>query len=227
MVDHKLAIVAGAGPGLGHALLRRFEEGGMKAVGLVRSAPPTDTGLDIRTCDLSDAVATKQIISDLIQEFGPPKIVVHNPNNLVIQPLLELNADEFEASWRAMVLTALQLGQAVLQPMVRGGGGAFIVSGAKACLRGGAKFAALASAKFAQRGLTQSMAREFQPSGIHVIHAILDGIIDTKQARAKFDLDPAKMMKTADIAQAYWQLAHQPASAWTHEVDLRPQSENF
>jgi NAD(P)-dependent dehydrogenase (short-subunit alcohol dehydrogenase family) len=153
--------------------------------------------------------------------------VVHNPNNLVIQPLLELNADEFEASWRAMVLTALHLGQAVLQPMVRGGGGAFIVSGATASLRGGAKFAALASAKFALRGLTQSMAREFQPSGIHVIHAILDGIIDTKRARAKFDLDPAKMMKTQDIAQAYWQLAHQPASAWTHEVDLRPQSENF
>ena len=227
MTDQKLAIVAGAGPGLGHALLRRFDEGGMKAVGLVRSAPPTDTGLDIRTCDLSEAAITKRVISGLIQEFGPPKIVVHNPNNLVIQSLLDLNADEFEASWRAMVLTALHLGQAVLQPMVRAGGGAFIVSGATASLRGGAKFAALASAKFALRGLTQSMAREFQPSGIHVIHAILDGIIDTKRARAKFDLDPAKMMKTADIAQAYWQLAHQPASAWTHEVDLRPQSENF
>ena len=227
MTEQKLAIVAGAGPGLGHALLRRFEEGGMKAVGLVRSTPPPDTGLDIRACDLSDAIATKQIISELIQEFGPPTIVVHNPSNLIIQPLLDLNADEFEASWRAMVLTALHLGQAVLQPMVRAGGGAFIVSCATASLRGGAKFAALASAKFALRGLTQSMAREFQPSGIHVIHAILDGIIDTKRARAKFDLDPAKMMKTQDIAQAYWQLAHQPTSAWTHEVDLRPQSENF
>lgn len=37
----------------------------------------------------------------------------------------------------------------------------------------------------------------------------------------------AKVMKTKDIAQVYWQLAHQPTSAWTHEVDLRPQSENF
>ncbi len=227
MTEKKFAIVAGAGPGLGHALLRRFEEGGMHAVGLVRNLPEGGTGLDIRKCDLSEAGVTKGVISDLIKQYGPPKIVVHNPSNLVIQPLLELNADEFEASWRAMVLTALHLGQSVLQPMVRGGGGAFIVSGATASLRGGAKFAALASAKFALRGLTQSMAREFQPSGIHVIHAILDGIIDTKRARSKFDLDPAQMMRPEDIADAYWQLAHQPASAWTHEVDLRPQSENF
>ncbi len=227
MTDKRLAIVAGAGPGLGQALLRRFEEGGLKAVGLVRSTPPKDTKADIRSCDLSDAMATNSVISGLIQEFGAPKIVVHNPSNLVIQPLLDLKADEFEASWRAMVLTALHLSQAVLQPMVRAGGGAFIVSGATASLRGGANFAALASAKFALRGLAQSMAREFQPSGIHVIHTILDGIIDTERARAKFNLDPAKMLKTKAIADVYWQLAHQPASAWTHEIDLRPQSENF
>lgn len=227
MTDKKLAIVAGAGPGLGHALLRRFEQGGMKAVGLVRNVPEGETGFDIRSCDLSDAGVTKSVVSGLVQQYGPPRIVVHNTSNLVIQPLLELDADAFEASWRAMVLTALHLGQSVLQPMVRSGGGAFIVSGATASLRGGAKFAALASAKFALRGLAQSMAREFQPSGVHVIHAILDGIIDTERSRAKHSLDPAKMMRPEDIAEAYWQLAHQPVSAWTHEVDLRPQSENF
>jgi len=227
LTKRPLAIVAGAGPGLGRALLRRFNEGGMQAVGLVRTPPDDDCGLDIRVCDLGDAITSKCIISNLIKELGPPKMVVHNPSNLVIQPFLELNIEDFEASWRAMVLSAANLGQSVLQPMVENGGGAFIVSGATASLRGGARFAALASAKFALRGLTQSLAREFQPAGIHVIHAILDGIIDTDRSRARHNLDPAKMMCPKDIADAYWHLAHQPRSAWSHEVDLLPQTEIF
>ena len=111
--------------------------------------------------------------------------------------------------------------------MADAGGGTFIVSGATASIRGGAKFSAFASAKFALRGLTQSLAREYQPLGVHVCHAILDGIIDTAQSRDLHDLDPAKMMKPVDIAEAYWQLAHQPNSTWTHELDLRPASEGF
>ena len=126
-----------------------------------------------------------------------------------------------------MVQTAFLLGQATLAPMANKGRGTFIVSGATASLRGGAKFAAFASAKFALRGLTQSMAREFQPQGVHVCHAILDGIIDTDRSRDLHSLDPAKMMKPGDIAEAYWQLAHQPTSTWTHELDLRPASEGF
>jgi len=227
LTDKKLAIIAGAGAGLGHALLRRFNTGGMQAVGLARSPSTDDNGLDIRVCDLSDAQAVKVVITDLIQEFGAPNIVVHNPSNLVISPFLELDLVAFETSWRSMVLSAAVLGQAVLPAMVKAETGAFIVSGATASLRGGARFAALASPKFALRGLTQSLAREFQPLGIHVIHAVLDGIIDTNRSREKHGLDPAKMMRPEDIADAYWHLAHQPRSAWSHEVDLRPQTETF
>ncbi|WP_255509682.1 SDR family NAD(P)-dependent oxidoreductase [Oceaniovalibus sp. ACAM 378] len=90
-----------------------------------------------------------------------------------------------------------------------------------------AKFSAFASAKFALRGLTQSLAREFHPAGVHVCHTILDGIIDTARSRDLHNLDPTKMMKPDDIAQIYWELAHQTRSTWTHELDLRPASEGF
>jgi len=227
MTNLPFALVAGAGPGLGHALLRRFEAGGMKAVGLVRTMPQTTGDLDLRLCDLSQADQAGHMIAALIQEFGPPKIVVHNTAQLVIQPFLETTREEFEQCWRSMVLTAIVLGQSVLQPMVRGGGGSFIVSGATASLRGGAKFGAFASAKFALRGLTQSLAREFQPAGIHVVHTILDGIIDSARSRDLHSLDPSKMMKPSDLADTYWYLAHQPNSTWSHELDLRPRTESF
>ncbi len=221
-----LAIVAGAGAGLGQSLLSRFERGGFTAVGLGRSEPLAPVG-DFHTLDLADANTVPAKIADIIDTYGAPKIVVHNTAELVIAPLSETSLDHFSRTWTSMVQTAFLLGRSTLDVMAKADGGSFIVSGATASLRGGAKFSAFASAKFALRGLTQSMAREYQPKGVHVCHAILDGIIDTDRSRDLHSLDPAKMMKPEDIAEAYWQIAQQPKSTWTHELDLRPASEGF
>jgi NAD(P)-dependent dehydrogenase (short-subunit alcohol dehydrogenase family) len=221
-----LALVAGAGAGLGQSLLARFEAGGLIPVGLGRTRPDDHIG-DFHTLNLADAAAVPKTIADIIAEYGPPKIVVHNTAELVIAPFAETTLDDYQRTWTSMVQTAILLAQSTLQPMVRAGGGTFIVSGATASLRGGARFSAFASAKFALRGLTQSLAREYQPAGVHVCHVILDGIIDTARSRDMHSLDPAKMMKPEDIADAYWQLANQPKSTWTHELDLRPASEGF
>ncbi len=198
----------------------------MTAVGLGRTRPGTVAGA-FREVDLADPDQTWPCVTDLIQRHGPPKIVVHNTAELVIAPFAETTLGDYRRTWSSMVETLVLLAQATLQPMVRGGGGTLIVSGATASLRGGARFSAFASAKFALRGLTQSLAREYQPAGIHVAHVILDGIIDTPRSRDLHDLDPARMMDAGEIAEAYWQLAHQPPSTWTHELDLRPASEGF
>ena len=225
MAQHRsLAIVAGAGPGLGKALQQRLSAGGYHAVGLTRSAVDTDKD---RAIDLTNIEQVQSVLQELIARYGVPEIVIHNPAHLVIQPLSLTTLADFENSWRSMVASAFVMAQVVMPVMVKAGQGAFIVSGATASLRGGAKFSAFASAKFALRGLAQSLAREFQPSGIHVVHAILDGIIDTQQSRELHGMDAQRMMKPEDIAEVYWQLAHQPSSAWTHEVDLRPYSETF
>jgi len=221
-----LALVAGAGAGLGQALLARFEAGGFHAVGLGRTRPNMTVG-DFYPLDLADETAASRVLGEIIEKYGPPKIVVHNTSELVIAPFAQTTLGDFKRTWASMVQTAFVLAQSTVEPMANNGGGTFIVSGATASLRGGAKFAAFASAKFALRGLTQSLAREYQPAGIHVCHVILDGIIDTERSRGLHTLDPAKMMKPADIAEAYWQLAQQPASTWTHELDLRPASEGF
>ncbi|MEM6758709.1 MAG: SDR family NAD(P)-dependent oxidoreductase [Pseudomonadota bacterium] len=221
-----LVIVAGAGAGLGQALLARFQAGGFTPVGLGRSRLEAPVG-QFHALDLADATALPAAMAQIIAEHGAPRVVIHNAAELVIGPFVDAHLSDFQRTWTSMVQSAVLLAQATLQPMVRAGGGAFIVSGATASLRGGARFSAFASAKFALRGLTQSLAREFQPAGIHVSHVILDGIIDTDRSRALHSLDPTKMMRPTEIAEAYWQLAHQPTSTWTHELDLRPASEGF
>lgn len=198
----------------------------MTAVGLGRTRPAETVGA-FHHVDFTDDIAASALIAGTIEEYGPPEIVVHNTAELVIAPFMDTSLEDYQRTWTSMVRSLIVLGRAVLPLMAEAGGGALIVSGATASLRGGAKFSAFASAKFALRGLTQSLAREYQPAGVHVVHAILDGIVDTPRSRELHRLDPAKMMKPGDIAEAYWQLAHQPRSTWTHEIDLRPASESF
>jgi NAD(P)-dependent dehydrogenase (short-subunit alcohol dehydrogenase family) len=52
-----------------------------------------------------------------------------------------------------------------------------IVTGATASVKGSAKFATFAAGKWAKRALAQSIAREYGPKGVHVAHAVIDGVI--------------------------------------------------
>jgi NAD(P)-dependent dehydrogenase (short-subunit alcohol dehydrogenase family) len=227
MAQHRpLAIVAGAGPGLGQSLLAEFQQNGCTAIGLGRTKPAAFAG-EFHTIDLANGADTAAMLQGIITQFGPPTIVVHNTAELVISPFEQTSLQDFERCWSAMVGSAITLANGVLPAMAANGTGTFITSGATASLRGGANFAAFASAKFALRGLTQSLAREYHPKGVHVAHVILDGIIDTPRSRDLHDMDPAGMMRPADIANSYWQIAQQPRSTWTHELDLRPASERF
>jgi len=102
-----------------------------------------------------------------------------------------------------------------------------IFSGATAATRGTARFAAFASAKFALRGLTQSLAREYQSQGIHIAHVVIDGLLGGSASIGKFGGSEERSIDPAAVAVSYRMLAEQPSSAWTLELDVRPSSERF
>lgn len=58
-----------------------------------------------------------------------------------------------------------------------------IATGATASTKASANFASFAAGKFALRALSQSIAKEFGPKGVHVAHVIIDGIVDTPVAK--------------------------------------------
>ncbi len=221
-----LAIVAGAGAGLGQALVSALSRNGYVAYGLNRSVP-SEAETTTLACDLTNPDETKRVLRDLIRTHGAPGLVVHNTAKLVISAFEQTPNADFEETWRAMVLSAVNLARVVLPNMVDAGGGSFIVSGATASLRGGKNFAAFASAKAGLRTLTQSLVREYGAKGVHVAHVILDGILDTAASRDLHGLDPSRMMQPEDVAGVYLSLAQQPKSTWTHELDLRPMGEAF
>jgi NAD(P)-dependent dehydrogenase (short-subunit alcohol dehydrogenase family) len=104
-----------------------------------------------------------------------------------------------------------------------------IITGATASVRGSARFAEFAAGKFAVRAIGQSLAREFGPKGMHVAHAIVDGVIDiprTKGFEVNGGVSDSKIDPDA-IADSYWYLHTQPRSHFTYELDCRPYVEKF
>ena len=76
------------------------------------------------------------------------------------------------------------------------------------------------------------MAREFSPKGIHVVHTIIDGVIDGERAHRDFPEFVAQkgsdgLLNLDAIADTYWHLHCQERSVWTQELDLRPYKEPF
>jgi NAD(P)-dependent dehydrogenase (short-subunit alcohol dehydrogenase family) len=123
---------------------------------------------------------------------------------------------------------AVHLAQALIPGMLEAGHGFMSFTGATAALRGRAGFAPLAITKAGLRMLAQSLAREFHPRGIHVVHVIVDGQVDTPKLRAREPQRDAKTLIPPDaISAAIIHTFTQPPNAWSHEIDIRPNVESF
>lgn len=123
-------------------------------------------------------------------------LMIHNAAELRTGSFNELTVADFRATWDASVATAVATARAVLPGMVARGRGCLIFCGATASIRGGSGFAAFSSAKFALRGLAQSLAREYQPRGIHVAHVILDGLISGSASARRFGSEVQQVSDT-------------------------------
>lgn len=233
----KVALITGVGPGLGDAICRRLARAGFAVVGLARSAAFGATLTDAIAADggtyrhiaadVTDPAAVAAAGADIAGREGPVSVLVHNAAALLIKPFAETTPEAFERIWRVSCFGAMVAARAVLPGMEAADAGAIVVTGATAGVRGGADFAAFASAKFALRGLTQTLARAYGPKGIHVAHVIIDGLILGPQTTQRFNPDPARCIDPAAIADTYLHLIEQPPSCWTYELDLRPHSERF
>jgi NAD(P)-dependent dehydrogenase (short-subunit alcohol dehydrogenase family) len=100
------------------------------------------------------------------------------------------------------------------------------LTGASAGVKGYPQSAPFAMGKFALRGLAQSMARELSPQGIHVAHVVVDGGIRSARRTEPPD-NPDSLLDPDAIAQSYLHLLHQPRSAWSWELEVRPWVEKF
>jgi NAD(P)-dependent dehydrogenase (short-subunit alcohol dehydrogenase family) len=205
-----VALIGGAGEGLGAALGRRFS----RSHEVVLSSRTRGERADLR--EESQVVE----LFDRVEKRGPIEVAVFNAGASFRASILDTPADMFEKAWRLGCYAGFLFGREAARRMLRRAKGTILFTGATASVRGSSQFAAFAAAKGGLRQVAQSMARELGPKNIHVAHVVIDGVI------AKGP--PAENMLASDaIAELFWQIHAQPRSAWTFEADLRPWAEKF
>jgi NADP-dependent 3-hydroxy acid dehydrogenase YdfG len=232
------AIVAGVGPGLGASLAHALAKEGY-AVGLfsrrAESSEPVANEIAAKggktvvvPVDVTDRGAALSAVDKVRAQFGPIAVLAYNVSAYGRGKFLEIDPDMIRQSFEMSVMGAVHLCRAVIPDMLKSGHGAISLTGATASLRGRAGYAPLAIGKSALRILGQSLAREFHPQGIHVVHVVVDGQIDTPRRRTR---EPGRASDTVippdAIADAIMHAFKQPKNAWTHELDIRPFGENF
>jgi NAD(P)-dependent dehydrogenase (short-subunit alcohol dehydrogenase family) len=229
-----VAIIIGAGPGLGAAVARRFAREGFAVAAVARKRETVDPiaqaipGARAFAADTTDAAAVATLFADIRGELGAPGVLVYNAGAFQPGGILDVSPEDFERCWKVGCHGAFLCAREVLPAMIERGAGTILLTGATASLRGSARFSCLAAGKFGLRALGQSMAREFGERGIHVAHVIVDGQIDSERVRARSPGRPASSFLAPDaIAETYWQLHAQDPTAWTQEIDLRPAPEKF
>lgn len=233
----KACVVVGVGEGLGVALARRFAAG-YKVALVARSAGVIEKAAGeivsaggIALPIQSDATIETQIAAAyerIIRELGPIAVLIYNGGRRPMGRLLETTPQVFEETWRLHTFGAFLWARQAVPAMLAQGSGSILITGATAGVRPWPNSAGFAPAKFAVRGLAQVMARDLHPQGIHVAYVNVDGGIDMPLLR-KFrpQAKDQDLLKPSAIADAFWYLAHQDRSAWTHEMDVRPFTETF
>ena len=228
-----VCLVTGVGPGTGAAIARRFA-GDYAVAMLARNVERLDAlaaempDAHAFACDVTDGGALSQVVGRVTDELGAPEVVVHNAVGGAFGDFMDIDPEILERNFAVNTLALLRLGQLVAPAMVERGHGAIICTGNTAAYRGRPTFAGFAPTKAAQRILAESMARSLGPKGVHVGYVAIDAVIDLAWTRRRSPDRPDDFYcKPADIAGEVWHLAHQPKSAWSFDVMIRPFGENW
>src|ERR1700753_4177410 len=225
----KRVLVTGVGPGTGLATVRRFAAGGYFLAMIARDAARLRAIQDeipnsrAFAADVANERQFAETLDAVYAEFGAPEVVVYHAVQGVFCAFMQIEPEALDRNFKANVMGFLQLARRVAPSMIEAGSGTIIASGNTSALRGKRNFAGFAPTKAAQRILAESIARTLGPWGFNAAYAAMDAVIDLEWTRkARPDAPDDFFIQPSDIAEEFWHIAHQPKSAWSFNVELRP-----
>jgi NAD(P)-dependent dehydrogenase (short-subunit alcohol dehydrogenase family) len=226
----RTAVVAGVGPGLGAAVARRFAAEGCQVALLARTEPYLDSlaaelddtegeALAVPT-DLTDAEAVASAFETVREAFGPTDVLVYNASGTPWKGS-DIAVDEFDDALatgpRGALLCAKEAAADMCGDDTDGEAGTVVFTGATTSVRGKEGALGFSAAKFAIRGMAQSLARELGPEGVHVAHVVLDGSIRPPDV---VPADPPTHLDPDAIAAQYWDLVTADLATMPFEIHL-------
>jgi 3-oxoacyl-[acyl-carrier protein] reductase len=187
--ENQVAIVTGAGRGIGHAIALRLASEGARVASVSRSeANAKKTADEINASradaakhyavDVSDHAAVQRVGAQILEDFGKIDILVNNAGLLNAVPLAQMSVETWDEMIRTHLRGMFLCTRFVIPHMLERKSGKIINVTGTFGIVGGADFTHLSAAKAGMIGFTRALAREVGKQGIHV-NAIAPAIIRT------------------------------------------------
>ena len=237
ILDGKVAIITGAGTGIGKVAADLFAEAGADLVLAGRRQAPLDevaaqarehgVEVEVRPTDLEDGDAAAALGAWSLERFGKVDVLVNNAGHSSrVRSMRYVGPEEWNSVFKVNVEGVYRLTQSVLANMIDRNTGTVITVSSMAALNpgllGGAPYSA---AKAASLNMIRGMNAELAKFGVRAC-AIMPGEVDTpileNRPRPPDSDDRSTMMQPEDIAQAIFLCAAMPQRTIVEQVVMIP-----
>ena len=235
--ENQVAVVTGAGRGIGHAIAVRLAKEGARVASVSRTESNAQKTADeinalradaakAYAVDVADQSAVQKVAAQIFEDFGRVDILVNNAGVTRDGLSMRMSMDDWDLVLNTNLKGAFNFTQAVMRPMIKQRSGRIINISSIAGLIGNAGQANYAASKAGLIGLTKTLARELASRGI-TVNAVAPGLIETDMTTVLSDeirqgilqkVPLGKLGEPDDIAGAVAYLASPEAKYITGQV---------
>jgi 3-oxoacyl-[acyl-carrier protein] reductase len=231
-LHRRVALVTGAGRGIGKAVSVSLAKAGCRVVLAARTREQIEAvqkeilsqggeALAIPT-DLTVDEDIQRLVEASQSKWGVVDILINNAGWGKRAPVVGASLADWDQTFRLNLRAPMVLAKALLPNMIAKREGAVINIGSVSGKTGEANGAAYSASKFGLIGFTESLYEEVREHSIKVA-VILPGFVDTPLIPPNRQLERSKMIQADDIAQTVLFVLTSPATCCPVEITVRPQ----
>ncbi|MEO8969463.1 MAG: SDR family oxidoreductase [Solirubrobacteraceae bacterium] len=196
-LEGRVAVVTGAGTGLGRAVALTFAAEGARVVGVSIDAGELDRlrtvaaerglSLEAELADVADTDRTEALARELHARFGAIDVLVNNAGIIIVRPITETSVQDYDRVLATNLRGPFLYCRAFLGPMLKRGSGTIINVSSQSGIKGFVGESAYCPSKFGLEGLTQTLGLELEGSGVRIVSVTPGAPMHTPMSETTYD----------------------------------------